>query len=57
MDNLQEQIKEINKDIDELQYLVKNVLSPKRLNEFNQRIDKLKTKIDSLHLITKNRPA
>jgi peptidoglycan hydrolase CwlO-like protein len=57
MDNLQEQIKEINKDIDELQYLVKNVLSPKRLNEFNQLIDKLKTKIDSLYLITKNRPA
>ena len=57
MDNLQQQIKEINKDIDELQYLVKNVLSPKRLNEFNQLIDKLKTKIDSLYLITKNRPA
>ena len=57
MDNLQEQIEEINKDIDELQYLVKNVLSPKRLNQFNQLIDKLKTKIDSLHLITKNRPA
>jgi peptidoglycan hydrolase CwlO-like protein len=57
MDNLQEQIKEINKDIDELQYLVKNVLSPKRLNEVNQLIDKLKTKIDSLYLITKNRPA
>jgi predicted nucleic acid-binding Zn-ribbon protein len=57
MDNIQQQIKEINKDIDKLQYLVKNVLSPKRLNEFNQLIDKLKTKIDSLHLITKNRPA
>jgi peptidoglycan hydrolase CwlO-like protein len=56
MDNLQEQIKEINKDIDELQYLVKNVLSPKRLNEVNRLIDKLKTNLDSLHLITKNRP-
>ena len=57
MDNIQQQIKEINKDIDELQYLVKNVLSPKRLNEVNLLIDKLKTNLDSLYLITKNRPA
>jgi len=57
MDNIQQQIKEINKDIDELQYLVKNVLSPKRLNEVNRLIDKLKTNLDSLYLITKNRPA
>jgi hypothetical protein len=57
MDNIQQQIKEIEKDIDELQYLVKNVLSLKRLNEVNRLIDKLKTNLDSLYLITKNRPA